>query len=275
MDTGYVFNGLYRQHDSARIGFLVPGEQNRFASNQQHFVMEPIQARLQKIDWNDIGEQLHQKGFALATKVLNKEESRQLVELYSKDSLYRKTISMQRYRFGAGEYRYFKYPLPAIIDEVRRSVYANIVPVANTWMQLLGLNMNYPHSFEDFRQRCHEKKQDKPTVLILKYGEGDFNTLHQDLYGELYFPIQLVFFLNEPRVDYEGGEFVITEQIPRAQSKANVLSPGQGDMLLFTTNFRPAKGSRGYYRVAMKHGVSPVHKGKRHTLGIIFHDALS
>jgi hypothetical protein len=237
--------------------------------------MESIQTRLQKIDWNDIGEQLHRKGFALATNVLNKDECRQLVELYGRDSLYRKTISMQRYRFGAGEYRYFKYPLPEIIDTVRHGVYPNIVPVANNWMRVLGLNTNYPNSFEDFLKCCREKKQDKPTVLILKYGEGDFNTLHQDVYGELYFPIQLVFFLNQPRVDYEGGEFVITEQVPRAQSKANVLNPGQGDMLLFTTNFRPAKGSRGYYRVTMKHGVSPVHSGERHTLGIIFHDALS
>ncbi|HEX8023136.1 2OG-Fe(II) oxygenase, partial [Mucilaginibacter sp.] len=147
--------------------------------------------------------------------------------------------------------------------------------VANKWMQELGINKQFPDTHEEMKQLSHEAGQTKPTALILQYTEGGFNTLHQDLYGEVYFPIQMVFMLDQHNRDYTGGEFVITEQIPRAQSKANVLTPGMGDMVLFTTNFRPVKGSKGYYRVNMKHGVSPVHSGKRHSLGIIFHDALS
>jgi hypothetical protein len=182
---------------------------------------------------------------------------------------------MERYRFGAGEYKYFSYPLPSLINDIRQTVYPHIAPIANKWMEVLHLDQRFPATHEALRKRCHDHKQVHPTVLILQYGKGGFNTLHQDLYGDIYFPMQLVLFLSEPGDDYTGGEFVLTEQIPRAQSKAIVLSPRRGDMLLFTTNFRPAKGSKGYYRVNMKHGVSPVHTGQRYTLGIIFHDALS
>ena len=180
---------------------------------------------------------------------------------------------MERYRFGLGEYKYFQYPLPGLVEDIRRSVYPHLAPVANRWMEALGEKRRYPPEHEALLQVCRDHGQDQPTILILQYGEGGFNTLHQDLYGEVYFPLQLVLFLNEPEEDYTGGEFVLMEQVPRAQSKANVLRPSRGDMLLFTTHSRPARGSRGYYRVHMKHGVSPVHGGKRHTLGIIFHDA--
>jgi hypothetical protein len=182
---------------------------------------------------------------------------------------------MERYRFGSGEYKYYKYPLPPIITDLRENVYPQISPVANKWMAELGIDKQFPATHQEMKELCHAAGQTKPTTLILKYGEGGFNTLHQDLYGEVYFPIQMVFMLDQINEDYTGGEFVITEQIPRAQSKANVLTPGMGDMILFTTNFRPVKGSKGYYRVNMKHGVSPLHSGQRHSLGIIFHDALS
>ena len=182
---------------------------------------------------------------------------------------------MERYRFGLGEYKYFNYPLPPIIQEAREAIYQLLAPVANEWMKYLNIDREFPAEFLKWQALCHQHAQDKPTVLILKYGKGGHNTLHQDLYGEVFFPIQAVLFLDEYGKDYTGGEFVMTQQTPRAQSKAIVLTPRKGDMLLFTTNFRPVKGSKGYYRVNMKHGVSEVRDGHRHTLGIIFHDALN
>jgi len=182
---------------------------------------------------------------------------------------------MERYRFGLGEYKYFQYPLTDLITEIRERIYKYLAPVANKWMEFLKIDTRYPDNHEALQKLCAAGGQELPTALILKYGKGGFNTLHQDLYGDIYFPMQAVLFLNQPEEDYTGGEFVLTEQIPRAQSKANVLKPERGDMLIFTTNFRPVKGSKGYYRVNMKHGVSPLHSGERHTLGIIFHDARS
>ncbi|MCF6407089.1 2OG-Fe(II) oxygenase [Chitinophaga filiformis] len=237
--------------------------------------MKTIAARLQEKDWQQVTINMHEQGYALVTGVLTRQECDDLITAYNADNTYRKTISMERYRFGAGEYKYFRYPLPDLITQIRETVYSHLAPIANKWMEVLQIEQQFPAVHEELKQRCREKGQDKPTILILKYGAGGFNTLHQDLYGDVWFPMQAVLFLNEPGEDYTGGEFVLTEQIPRAQSKANVLQPQRGDMLLFTTNFRPAKGSRGYYRVNMKHGVSPLHSGHRHTLGIIFHDALS
>jgi hypothetical protein len=196
-----------------------------------------------------------------------------LILQYNNDVLYRKTINMERYRFGLGEYKYFQYPLPAIIQQLRENVYPKLAPVANSWMRALNIEKHFPGSLTELLELCHAHKQDRPTPLILQYGKGGYNTLHQDLYGDVYFPMQLVLFLNEPDKDYEGGEFVLIEQRPRAQSKAIVLKPRKGDMLMFTTNFRPVKGTKGYYRVNMKHGVSELTAGERHTLGIIFHDA--
>ncbi len=235
--------------------------------------MEQITERLDQADWHELGLAMHNKGYALMPGLLLPEECRQLIADYNNPSLYRKTITMERYRFGAGEYKYFQYPLPALIQTIREQVYTRIAPIANTWMEAMKMDTRYPDSLKGLHDLCRLQQQTKPTVLILKYGSGGHNTLHQDLYGDLFFPIQLVLFLNEPGKDYTGGEFVLTEQIPRAQSKAIVLQPKRGDMLLFTTNFRPAKGSKGYYRVHMKHGVSEIQEGTRHTLGIIFHDA--
>lgn len=237
--------------------------------------MKTITERLLAHTWPDTTAQLLEQGYAVVNQVLTPKECETLINAYQADHTYRKTIVMERYRFGKGEYKYFQYPLPGLINNIRETVYPFIAPVANKWMELLQLPTRFPATHADLKTYCHAHGQTQPTVLILKYGAGGFNTLHQDLYGDIYFPMQLVIFLNEPGEDYTGGEFVLTEQIPRAQSKANVLRPGQGDMLIFTTNFRPAKGSKGYYRVNMKHGVSPVLSGQRHTLGIIFHDALS
>ena len=237
--------------------------------------MKDIITRIQQQDWDSITGNLHSKGFSVVENVLTAAECRQLISDYQQKDNYRKTIVMERYRFGIGEYKYFSYPLPDLITNIRQTVYKYIAPVANKWMEVLNIDKTFPATHPELQDLCKRNGQDKPTVLILKYGAGGFNTLHQDLYGDIYFPMQVVLFLNEPEEDYTGGEFVLTEQIPRAQSKANVLKPRRGDMLIFTTNFRPVKGSKGYYRVNMKHGVSPLHNGNRHTLGIIFHDALT
>jgi len=237
--------------------------------------MNGIKARIEAIDWQAVSDSMHEKGYARVPALLSDEECRHLIQNYDDSAAYRKTVVMERYRFGSGEYKYYDYPLPGLIQTIRESIYPYIAPVANLWMTVLHIDTRFPQSFSELRELCHGNKQEKPTVLILKYGKGGHNTLHQDLYGDIYFPIQLVLFLNEPERDYTGGEFVLTQQTPRAQSKAIVLKPGKGDMLIFTTNFRPVKGSKGYYRAVMKHGVSEIHSGQRHTLGIIFHDALS
>jgi hypothetical protein len=229
----------------------------------------------ENFEWKTISHDLHSRGYAIVKNVLEENECANLIGQYDNPAMYRKTISMERYRFGQGEYKYFQYPLPGLIQKLRESCYPNLVPIANEWMQQLNLPHRYPAEFTKFQEECSRQGQLKPTVLILKYGEGGHNTLHQDLYGEVFFPIQMVIFLNQADRDYAGGEFVLVQQTPRAQSKAIVLKPAMGDILLFTTNFRPLKGSRGYYRVNMKHGVSEVTAGNRFTLGIIFHDALS
>lgn len=237
--------------------------------------MEQIVKHLQTKNWDKITGDLHASGFSIVENVLNGPQCEALKELYKVDHLYRKTVVMERYRFGSGEYRYFQYPLPRLITDIRETVYPYLAKVANKWMEVLHIPKTFPLLHKELKQQCHTAGQTKATVLILKYRQGGFNTLHQDLYGDIYFPMQLVLFLDEPEQDYTGGELVLTEQIPRAQSKAIVLRPKKGDMLLFTTNFRPVKGNKGYYRVNMKHGVSELHSGQRHTLGIIFHDALS
>lgn len=218
---------------------------------------------------------MHDKGYAIIPNLLSSMECETLKENYDDPKLYRKTIVMERYRFGLGEYKYFNYSLPDLIQTIRETIYPKLAPIANAWMKALNIVECFPDTLSELQARCWSKNQNEPTVLILKYGPGGHNTLHQDLYGEVYFPLQTVIFLSEPDRNYTGGEFVLTQQIPRAQSKAIVLKPRQGDMLIFTTNFRPVKGSKGYYRASMKHGVSEVHSGERYTLGIIFHDALS
>lgn len=235
--------------------------------------MHPTLHALQQRDWPAIARQLQENGYVIIPKILTDNDCHEISGAYDTPDRYRKTITMARYRFGLGEYKYFRYPLPPLLQNLRETLYAHIAPVANRWMEQLETDIRYPPDHAGFLQRCQANGQTLPAVLILQYGAGGFNTLHQDLYGDVYFPIQAVFFLDEAGKDYTGGEFVLTEQVPRAQSRAIVLQPGKGDVLLFTTQFRPVKGSRGFYRAHMKHGVSTLHTGQRHTLGIIFHDA--
>lgn len=232
-------------------------------------------SQIEQFDWNLVAEQMHEKGFAILPKFLTDGQCSKLIGTYDHPQAYRKTVVMERYRFGIGEYKYFSYPLPDLIQKIRTNIYPKLAPIANLWFSALNIDKQFPLKHVELLQQCHENNQQKATVLILKYGKGGYNTLHQDLYGDIYFPIQSVLFLSEPDKDFSGGEFVLIQQTPRAQSKAIVLKPNKGDMLIFSTNFRPVKGTKGYYRVNMKHGVSEVKTGERYTLGIIFHDALS
>lgn len=228
---------------------------------------------IESLNWNTIQKSLNEKGYAHIPTVLSVEECNKITAYYNQENLYRSVINMQRYRFGKGEYKYFQYPLPPAIQKLREAIYSPLAVIANEWMNKLALNVEFPLKHEALIARCNNSGQLRPTPLILRYEAGGFNTLHQDLYGAVYFPFQVVFALSQPGKDYEGGELVFTEQIPRAQSKAVVMQPNQGDAIIFTTNFRPVQGTRGYYRAAMKHGVSEVKSGIRHALGIIFHDA--
>lgn len=237
--------------------------------------MKTIEQKIAATEWPAVTDAMHHKGYAIIPGLLSEEECELLKADYGRPDLYRKTVVMERYRFGLGEYKYFNYPLPRLIDHVRSAIYPHLATIANAWFKALSIETQFPLKHTELLQQCHANGQDKATILILKYGAGGFNTLHQDLYGAIYFPIQVVFLLNEPGTDFTGGEFVLSQQVPRAQSKAIVLQPGKGDAVIFTTNFKPEKGARGYYRVNMKHGVSEVRTGERHTLGIIFHDALS
>lgn len=235
--------------------------------------MQNIIQKIEHANWQGITECMLKNGYAILPNLLSNEQCENLKSAYNSPSLYRKTVIMARHRFGLGEYKYFNYPLPEIIQTIRTNIYQHLAPIANTWFRALNIDTQFPPNHDELLKQCHSNNQQKATVLILKYGKGGFNTLHQDLYGDVYFPIQVVLMLNEPDKDFTGGEFVLTQQIPRAQSKAIVLKPNKGDLLIFTTNFKPEKGTRGYYRVNVKHGVSEVKEGERHTLGIIFHDA--
>ena len=232
-----------------------------------------IKERIGLINWQEVAEGMNEKGYACVSEILTAPECDEMIAQYNNQGLYRKTVIMERHNYGLGEYKYFQYPLPGIVQQLRENVYPHLSKIANSWMQVLNIDQQFPADFAQLQALCHANNQLKPTPLILKYGKTGYNALHQDLYGDIYFPMQLVLFLNEPGADYQGGEFVLVEQRPRAQSKAIVLKPGKGDMLIFTTNFRPVKGSRGYHRVNMRHGVSEITEGKRYTSGIIFHDA--
>ena len=228
---------------------------------------------LTSIDWPNYQTALSDTGFTVLPSVLSKNECLELGSLFDMPELYRKNIVMQKHGYGSGEYKYFNYPLPPLVDTLRHELFTQLTPVANDWNEKLGLTQRYPTDLDEWLATCHKAGQVRPTPLILKYGSGDWNALHQDMYGALYFPFQAVLFLNQPNQDFSGGEFVLMEQRPRMQSRAIVLQPEQGQVLLFTTKFRPAKGARGYHRVGLRHGVSEVKAGQRMTLGLIFHDA--
>ena len=229
---------------------------------------------IERIDWQQHSNNLNEKGFSIIPGVLSRAECEHIAGFYSDQHLYRNTIDMRRYRFGMGEYKYFRYPLPPVVQCLREEFYKPLSTIANRWMQVLSIEKSFPSSHQKLIEQCNSQLQNRPTPLILRYTPGGFNTLHQDLYGEIYFPFQVVFVLTQHGRDHEGGELVLAEQVPRAQSKAEVLKPDQGDAVIFTTNFRPVKGTRGYYRANMKHGVSEVKSGERYALGIIFHDAV-
>ncbi len=234
-----------------------------------------ISQKIEQLNWHEITENLHENGYAILSGFLTDQECEQFKNDYTRPELYRKTVNMQRFRFGLGEYKYFNYPLPNLIQQLRTQFYPYLVPIANAWFEVLKLETRFAKTHAELLTQCQKNEQDKATALILKYEKNGFNTLHQDLYGEVYFPIQMVIFLSQINQDYIGGEFVMTEQIPRAQSKAIVLKPNKRNILIMTTQFRPQKGQHGYYRVNMKHGVSAVQRGERYALGIIFHDAKS
>jgi len=225
------------------------------------------------MEWSQHRNDLNEKGYTIISSVLSEEECKHVSGLYPDNYLYRNTINMKRYRFGEGEYKYFNYPLPPVIQVLREEFYRPLAGIANDWMQKLSIEKQFPENHAELISQCRDYAQHRPTPLILHYTHGGFNTLHQDLYGEIYFPFQVVFVLTQHGQDHEGGELVLIEQVPRAQSRVKVLKPNQGDAVIFATNFRPVKGSRGYYRANMKHGVSEVNSGERYALGIIFHDA--
>ena len=232
-----------------------------------------LRARVDALPWDDLRAQLDARGFAVTAPLLGRSETEELADLFDAGR-FRSTIDMARHRFGDGRYRYFDHPLPAAVAELRGALYAHLAPIANDWAALLGAAADaFPLDHEELLARCRAAGQERPTPLILRYGAGDWNALHQDLYGDVFFPFQALTVLSEPGVDYEGGEFVLLEQRPRAQSRAHVVAPPRGAFLIFPTRERPNAGRRGYHRVGLRHGVSTVTRGRRTALGIIFHDA--
>jgi uncharacterized protein len=232
-----------------------------------------VSERLTSIDWQQIAEDLDQQGNALIERLLTPAECDALRKLYSADEVFRSRVVMERHGFGRGEYKYFSYPLPDIVDELRTTLYPPLASIANQWNTSMDIDVRYPETHAAFIERCHATGQRRPTPLLLQYGAGDYNCLHQDLYGEHVFPLQITILLSRPERDFTGGEFVITEQRPRMQSRAEVVPLRQGDAVVFTVHHRPVKGTRGVYRVNMRHGVSRLRSGHRHALGVIFHDA--
>jgi hypothetical protein len=225
------------------------------------------------VDWARVGEELDAFGCAVIPGLLSAQDCVAAAALYDRPDLFRSRVVMERHGFGRGEYQYFAYPLPAPLAALRSALYPTLAAIANRWHELLRIDTRFPAGHDDYLARCHAAGQVKPTPLLLRYREGDYNCLHQDLYGELVFPLQVAVLLSRPGADFEGGEFVLTEQRPRMQSRAEVVPLGQGDAVVFAVNGRPVQGTRGIYRVAMRHGVSRLRRGTRHTMGIIFHDA--
>jgi len=232
-----------------------------------------IRGRVDTLAWDELREQLDRQGFAITVPLLDADECLELSDLFDAGT-FRSTIDMARHRFGDGRYRYFEHPLPDAIAALRSSFYPHLAPIANEWSQRLrGDTETFPLEHGDLLERCAAAGQQRPTPLILRYGEGDWNALHQDLYGDVFFPFQILTVLSEPGVDFEGGEFVLVEQRPRAQSRAHVLTPPQGSFVIFPTHHRPDAGKSGYHKVGLRHGMSTLTRGRRTALGVIFHDA--
>jgi len=234
---------------------------------------ETIAERLGRVSWERVEADLDEYGGSILEHLLDPKECDGVTAMYSDDVVFRSRVVMARHGFGRGEYKYFRYPLPDLVESLRTNLYPRLAPVANRWNQALRSDVRYPEGHAEFLVRCHDAGQRRPTPLLLQYGEGDYNCLHQDLYGEHVFPIQVAVLLSEPGRDFSGGDFVLTEQRPRMQSRVEVMPLRQGDAVAFAVHHRPVQGTRGTYRVNLRHGVSRIRGGHRHTLGIIFHDA--
>lgn len=234
--------------------------------------MIPLASRIDALPWPDLVERLDSQGFVTTGTLLSAEECSALAALYDQPEPFRNRVVMARHGFGQGEYRYFKYPLPDTVQTLRERTYPHLAPLANRWQQMMGQAEKFPAQHAGYIAQCHAAGQSRPTPLLLRYGPGDYNRLHQDLYGEMVFPLQLTLLLSDPS-EFEGGDFVLVENKPRSQSRAEVVRLRQGEAVIFAVNTRPVKGTRGTYRLALRHGVSTLHSGRRHTLGVIFHDA--
>jgi hypothetical protein len=235
--------------------------------------IEDATERIRTFDWDRVARDLDAQGSAMLTGLLLPDECQALAALYPEDVIFRSRVIMARHGFGRGEYKYFSYPLPDLIAGLRTALYPHLAPIANRWNEAMGVEVRYPEKHADFLARCHAAGQRKPTPLLLQYQADDYNCLHQDVYGEHVFPLQVTVLLSQPGRDFTGGEFVMTEQRPRMQSRAEVVPLRQGDAVIFAVRNRPVQGSRGIYRVNLRHGVSRIRSGHRHTVGIIFHDA--
>jgi uncharacterized protein len=234
---------------------------------------EEICGRVESLEWPDVARDLDAYGSAVLPRILAVSECHGLSAMYRESSAFRSRVVMGQHGFGRGEYQYFKYPLPSIIANLRTALYARLAPIANAWNEAMRIDIQYPAALDEFLKRCHAAGQTRPTPLLLQYAAGDYNCLHQDLYGEHVFPMQVAILLSAPDTDFTGGEFVLTEQRPRMQSRAEVVPLRQGDAVVFAVHHRPVKSARGVYRVKLRHGVSRLRSGHRHTAGIIFHDA--
>jgi hypothetical protein len=234
---------------------------------------DDIPARIAGLDWPALARDLDAVGYATAGPVFTPAECDAMIARYPDDALFRRRVVMQNHGYGQGEYRYFAYPLPDPVAELRRTLYPPLAAIANRWNAALHIDDRYPDDHDAYRERCHALGQTRPTPLLLRYGPGDYNRLHQDIYGAEAFPFQVVFLLSRPATDFTGGEFILTEQRPRMQSRAEVVPLAQGDAVIFPVRLRPGEGKRGFHRLAMRHGVSRLRSGRRYTLGIIFHDA--
>ena len=246
-----------QHHDMAAMGRVASG----------------VEACVAAIDWDRAAADLDRDGWTVLPSLLSEGECDATAALYGPSDAFRNQVVMARHGFGQGEYRYFAYPLPPLVQDLRTALYPRLAPIANRWHERMGSDVRFPDDHRSFLDRCHAAGQGRPTPLMLAYQAGDYNCLHQDLYGEHVFPLQVAVLLSAPGADFTGGEFVLTEQRPRMQSRPSVVPLGKGDAVLFAVNARPHKGTRGDYRVTMRHGVSRLRSGKRHTLGIIFHDA--
>jgi len=232
-----------------------------------------IAERVARLDWQKIAAHLDAHGYAVMESMLSADECQSLAAAYQEDEPFRSRVVMERHNFGRGEYKYFKYPLPEIVGNLRESLYSQLFEIANRWNAAMGIETRYPSEHAAFLDRCHRTGQNRPTALLLQYGEDDYNCLHQDLYGEHVFPMQTAFLLSTPGEDFTGGEFLLVEQRPRMQSRPEVVPISRGDGVIFAVHHRPVRGVRGYYRVNMRHGVSRLRSGHRYMLGVIFHDA--